>query len=73
MCTTAQKCVELMDFKRAQYSKAHYHVQFLMKEIAKRLGVSNKLAYFMTPKEIIKYLREKKRFKKQTLEKRYKR
>ena len=72
LCTAAQKCVYLMDLKREEYSKAHYHVQFLMKEIGKRLGLSLRQADYLTPKEVEKGLLKNIKFNKKILDKRYK-
>ncbi|MBW2982500.1 hypothetical protein KY343_06480 [Candidatus Woesearchaeota archaeon] len=72
LCITAQKCVYLMDLKREEYSKAHYHVQFLMKEIGKRLGLSLRQADYLTIKEVEKGLVKNIKFDKKILDKRYK-
>jgi phosphoenolpyruvate synthase/pyruvate phosphate dikinase len=72
LCIAAQKCVYLMDLKREEYSKAHYHVQFLMKEIGKRLGLSLRQADYLTIKEVEKGLAKNIKFNKKNLDKRYK-
>ncbi|MBT4540829.1 hypothetical protein HOC35_04920 [Candidatus Woesearchaeota archaeon] len=51
-CITAQKCMILMDMKKEVYTKAHYHVQFLIKEISKRLGLTMTQTNYLTPDEI---------------------
>ncbi len=71
-CIAAQKCVFLMDFKRAIYSEAHYHVQFLMKEIGKRLGLNLTQANYLTLEEVEQGLTKNKKFAQKILDKRYK-
>ncbi len=56
LCLTTQKCMVLMDLKKEVYSKAHYHVQFLIREIGKRLGLSLTQANYLTPDEVEKVL-----------------
>ena len=41
-----------MDMKKEVYTKAHYHVQFLIKEISKRLGLTMTQTNYLTPDEI---------------------
>lgn len=72
LCLAAQKCMYMMDFKRAEHSKAHYHMQFLMKEIGKRLGLSLVQANFLTPLEIRYHLTKNKKVGKNMPEKRRK-
>ena len=71
LCLETQKCMVLMDLKKEVYSKAHYHVQFLIKEIGKRLGLSLTQTNYLTPEEVEKALNENKADKK-LLDKRYK-
>lgn len=59
-CIAAQKCMILMDMKKEVYSKAHYHVQFLMREIGRRLGFTLQQVNFMAPEELSTALLAKK-------------
>ncbi|TKJ17809.1 hypothetical protein CEE44_04760 [Candidatus Woesearchaeota archaeon B3_Woes] len=71
LCLETQKCMVLMDLKKEFYSKAHYHVQFLIREIGKRIGLSLTQANYLTPNEVEKALNENKADKK-ILDDRYK-
>ena len=51
-CAAARKCMTLMDMKKEVCSKAHYHAQFLMKEIGHRLGLSLMQANYLMPGEM---------------------
>ncbi|MBI4453006.1 hypothetical protein HY636_00005 [Candidatus Woesearchaeota archaeon] len=50
-CITAQKCMAAMDIKKEVCSTSHYHLQFLMKEIGRRLGLTLTQANYLTPNE----------------------
>ena len=71
LCLVTQKCMALMDIKKEVYSKAHYHVQFLIKEIGKRLGLGLTQANYLTPDEVEEAL-IKDKADKDILDKRYK-
>ncbi|MBS3121762.1 hypothetical protein J4434_02675 [Candidatus Woesearchaeota archaeon] len=75
-CITAQKCMAAMDIKKEVCSTSHYHVQFLMKEIGRRLGLTLTQVDYLTPKEVELALadkdkRQKDKNKKQKFTKRF--
>ena len=45
-------CISLMDRKREIYTKSHYHLQFLMREIVHRLHISYQDVHYLIPKEV---------------------
>lgn len=58
-CLSAQKCYYLNDIKKEIFTKAHYYVKFLMKEISKRISLKlNETEYFL-PNEIENKLNKK--------------
>ncbi len=65
-CIAAQKCMILMDLKKEVYTKSHYHIQFVMKEIARRLNLSLMHVDYMAQDEIEDALTDVKSQKKYT-------
>jgi phosphohistidine swiveling domain-containing protein len=71
-CVAIRKALFLMELKRGRFSEAHYHIQFLMEEIGKRLGLSVRQANFLTLKEVEENLLLKIKTDKKILDNRYK-
>lgn len=51
-CLDSQKCYYLNDYKKEIFTKSHYYVNFLMKEISKRINLTLNETGYLLPNEI---------------------
>jgi phosphohistidine swiveling domain-containing protein len=70
-CLDSQKCNYLNDLKKEIFTKSHYYVKFLMKEISKRINLTLEETEYLLSKEIEDALNNKK-IKKNISKERYK-
>ena len=65
-------CAYLLDYKKEEFTKSHYQIMPVFKEVAKRFGLTETQARFYAPAELKKALLNNQRLSKIKLQNRYK-